>query len=104
FACGIMNYKRRLTFLFVGLFFLVLTAILSYIYMSYADFRRVEFFERLRQKSMTTVTLLAEVEEVDRELLKIIDRNTINEMWDEKVLVFDSRTQLIYSSLDDETI
>lgn len=99
-----MNYKKRLTFLFVGLFFLMLTAILSYIYMSYADFRRVEFFERLRQKSMTTVTLLAEVEAVDRELLKIIDRNTINEMWDEKVLVFDARNQLIYSSLDDETI
>ncbi len=99
-----MNYKKRLTFLFVGLFFLVLTTILSYIYVSYADFRRDEFFERLRQKSMTTVTLLVEVAEIDREILKIIDRNTINEMWDEKVLVFDEDDRLIYSSLDDETI
>ena len=99
-----MNYKKRLTLLFVGLFFFVLTTILSYIYVSYADFRRDEFFERLRQKSFSTVKLLAEVKEIDRDLLKIIDRNTINKMYDEKVLVFNEENQLIYSSLDDETI
>lgn len=99
-----MNYKKRLTLLFVGLFFIVMTAILSFIYISYAEFRREEFFERLRQKSFSTVKLLAEVNEVDRDLLKIIDRNTINEMYDEKILVFNQNNDLIYSSLDDETI
>lgn len=99
-----MNYKKRLTLLFVGLFLMVLTAILSYIYVSYADFRRDAFFERLREKSFSTVRLLAEVHQIDRDLLKIIDRNTINEMYDEKVLIFNEKNQLIYSSLDDETI
>lgn len=99
-----MNYKTRLTLLFVGLFLLVLSGILSYIYISYADFRRDEFFERLRQKSYFTVRLLAEVSEIDRDLLRIIDRNTINEMYDEKVLVFNEDNELVYSSLDDETI
>lgn len=99
-----MNYKQRLTLLFVGLFVLVLSSILSFIYLSYSEFRRDEFFERLRQKSYTTVRLLAEVNEVDQDLLKVIDRNTINEMYDEKVLVFNENSQLIYSSLDDEAI
>ncbi|MBT1701890.1 sensor histidine kinase [Chryseosolibacter indicus] len=99
-----MNYKKRLILLFVGLFLFVLTAILSFIYISYADFRREEFFERLREKSFSTVKLLAEVNEIDRDLLKIIDRNTINKMYDEKVLVFNEKNELIYSSLDDETI
>jgi len=99
-----MNYKLRLTLLFVGLSLLVLTSILSFIYWSYSDFRRDEFFERLRQKSYTTVRLLAEVSEVDKDLLKLIDQNTINEMYDEKVLVFNEKGELVYSSIDDEII
>lgn len=99
-----MNYKLRLTLLFVGLFLLVLTSILSFIYLSYSNFRRDEFFERLRQKSFTTVRLLAYVKEIDNEVLKVIDRNTINEMYDEKVLIFNEKNELVYSSIDDETI
>lgn len=99
-----MNYKLRLTLLFVGLFLFVLTSILSYVYWSYSDFRREEFFERLRQKSYTTVRLLAEVKEIDNDILKAIDRNTINEMYDEKVLIFNENNELVYSSIDDETI
>ncbi len=99
-----MNYKQQLTLLFVGLFFLVLASILTFIYVSYSEFRRDEFFERLRQKSYTTVRFLAVVKEIDEDLLKVIDRNTINEMYDEKVLVFDENNELIYSSIDDEPI
>src|SRR5690606_33927380 len=99
-----MNYKQRLTSLFVGMFLLVLTSILIFIYWSYSDFRREEFFERLRQKSYTTVRLLANVQEVDKDLLKLIDQNSINEMYDEKVLVFNEENHLIYSSIDDEVI
>ena len=99
-----MNYKKRLTLLFVGLFFIVLTTILSFIYISYADFRKEEFFERLRQKSFSTIQLLAEVREIDKDLLKIIDQNAINKMYDEKILIFNESNELIYSSLDDEAI
>ena len=99
-----MNYKTRLTLLFVGLFFVVLTAILSFIYVSYAEFRRDEFFERLKEKSFTTAKLLLEVKGIDTELLKLIDQNSINKMYDEKVLVFNDRNELIYSSLDDKKI
>lgn len=99
-----MNFKARLTFLFVGLFLVVLSLILAFIYVFYADFRRDEFFERLRQKCETTARLLVEVNEVDKDLLKIIDQNSINKMYDEKILVFDENNKLIYSSLDDETI
>lgn len=99
-----MNFKQRLTFSFVGSFLLLLSAILIFIYVSYSDFRREEFFERLRQKSYTTVRLLAKVQAVDYDLLKLIDRNSINEMYDEKVLVFNEKNELVYSSIDDETI
>ncbi|HEY9048885.1 MAG TPA: HAMP domain-containing sensor histidine kinase [Ohtaekwangia sp.] len=99
-----MNYKTRLTLLFVGLFFIVLTAILSFIYIAYSEFRRDEFFERLHEKSISTARLLVEVKGVDIGLLKIIDQNSINKMYDEKILIFDEDDKLIYSSLDDEKI
>ncbi|MBT1707581.1 HAMP domain-containing protein [Fulvivirgaceae bacterium PWU5] len=99
-----MNFKTRLTLLFVGLFVVVLTAILSFIYILYAEFRREEFFERLREKSFTTAKLLTEVKGMDLEVLKIIDQNSINKLYDEKILIFDSTNRLIYSSLDDEKI
>jgi len=99
-----MNYKARLTLLFVGLFFIVLTSILIFIYISYSDFRREEFFERLREKSFSTAKLLIDVKVVDINLLKVIDQNSINKMYDEKILIFDKNNVLIYSSLDDEKI
>src|SRR5690242_1226337 len=99
-----MNYKTRLTLLFVGMFFVVLTSILSFIYVSYSEFRRDEFFERLREKGFNTAKLLVDVKEVDVSILKIIDQNSINKMYDEKILIFDKDNKLIYSSLDDETI
>ncbi|MBL0740824.1 sensor histidine kinase [Chryseolinea lacunae] len=99
-----MNYKTRLTLLFVGLFFFVLSSILVFIYISYSEFRRDEFFERLREKSFNTAKLLIDVKEIDIGLLKIIDQNSINKMYDEKILIFDENNALIYSSLDDEKI
>lgn len=99
-----MNYKSRLILLYVGTFFLVFAATLAFVYISYAEFRREEYWERLQQKSLTTANLLLEVKEVDKHLLKIIDRNSIQRMFDEKVLVFDEKDELIYSSLDDEPI
>jgi two-component system sensor histidine kinase ArlS len=99
-----MNYKLKLVLLFLGMFFLVLSGILSFIYFSYADSRKHEFWERLRYKSIFTASLLEEVAESDRNLLKLIDQHTIHRMYDEKVLVFDEQNLLIYSSLDDEPI
>jgi two-component system sensor histidine kinase ArlS len=99
-----MNYKSRLTFLFAGLFLVVILSILAFIYIFYAEFRRDEFFERLREKCLTTANLLVEVKESDQHLLKVIDQNSIHKMYDEKVLVFNNKNVLIYSSLDDKTI
>lgn len=66
----------------------------------FEQFRKDEFKQRLQEKAETTVKLLMDVEEVDKELLKIIDKNTINNLYEEKVLVFDDSLNLIYSSLN----
>ena len=53
---------------------------------------------------MTTVELLLKVQEIDKQMLKIIDQNSINKLYNEKTLVFDENYRLLYSSIDDASI
>jgi signal transduction histidine kinase len=74
------------------------------IYFFFSSFRSEEFEERLSEKALTTAKLLLEVKEVDKQLLKLIDENTIHKLHNEKTLVFDENLNLIYSSIDDTVI
>lgn len=99
-----MTIRNRLS----GQFSLIVASILVLfsllIYITAARYRREEFHERLKQKARTTARLLIEVKEVDQILLKIIDRNNISALINEKVLIFNEKNQLIYSSVDDHII
>lgn len=96
-----MKLKHRFPLFFSFLFSLLLAIALCTIYFLFDNFRTQEFKERLSEKASTTVKLLLEVKEVDEEVLKIIDRNSINRLYSEKILVFNDKKQLIYSSIDD---
>lgn len=99
-----MNFKIRSAILFTALVATILLVSYVVIYVSYASFKEDEFYLRLEQKALTTYKFLTEVKEIDYEMLKVIDRNTINALYNEKVLIFDSTFKLIYSSIDDQAI
>lgn len=99
-----MTLKLRIS-LFISLLFTILFGIASsIIILFFSDFRKDEFRQRLEEKALTTIKLLIEVQEVDNQMLKIIDQNSINKLYNEKTLVFNSNYELIYSSLDDTRI
>ncbi|GAB3789701.1 HAMP domain-containing sensor histidine kinase [Spirosoma horti] len=99
-----MTIRNRIS----GQFTLIVASILIgfslLIYLVSATYRREEFYERLKSKARTTVRFLVEVKEVDRDLLRIIDRNTLTAMIDEKVLILDDNNKLVYSSVDDHLV
>ncbi|SFD32489.1 sensor histidine kinase [Spirosoma endophyticum] len=99
-----MTIRNRIALQFSLIVASILIVFSVLIFFVSATYRREEFYDRLKNKARTTVRFLIEVKEVDRELLKIIDRNTLTAMIDEKVLVFDARNRLIYSSVDDQVI
>jgi len=99
-----MNIKLRSALLFTALVAILLSVSYLVIYFIYADYRNEQVFQRLEQKAQTTYKLLVDVKEVDADLLKVIDQNTINMLNDEKILIFDSTYKLIYSSIDDQKI
>lgn len=99
-----MTLKNRISLL-VSLLFTILFGLAStLIFVLYSNFRKEEFRDRLEIKALSNIKLLVNVKEVDEQLLKMIDQNSINKLYDEKTLVFDSHYKLIYSSIDDAKI
>lgn len=99
-----MSLKLRFSIFFSLLFSGILGFVLILIISLFSEFRRTEFIDKLKERSENTLRLLVEVQEVDHNMLKIIDRNTINTLYQEKILIFDLDYNLIYSSIDDEVI
>lgn len=96
-----MNIRTKLTLRFTAIVATILVAFSLAVYFLSADYRREEFFNRLESRAVTTARLYVSVQEVDVELLRIIDKNSIHALFEEKVLIFDPSDKLVYSSLDD---
>lgn len=99
-----MTIKSKISYFASSIFTLLFGIACIVVFLVFSNFRKNEFRDRLSEKAFTTIKLLTEVKEVDNTLLKIIDKNAINELYNEKTLVFDSAFNLIYSSLDDTQI
>jgi signal transduction histidine kinase len=99
-----MTLKRQVAINVAVAFSILFGLAAGVIYYSFASFRKEEFKDRLEEKALTTAKLLLEVKELDNQLLKLIDQNTINKLYNEKTLVFDDKLRLIYSSIDDASI
>ena len=99
-----MNLKQRFSLAFSMLFSLILATLLLIVFTLFSNFRKEEIQNRLIEKAQTTVKLLGEVKNIDYTLLKLIDRETINNLYNEKTLIFNDSLVLIYSSIDDAVI
>lgn len=83
--------------LLIGITFLVINII-------YSENREEEFQQRQKQKISNTLFFLSEIKKTDNELIEAIDRLTINDLFDEKLLLFNEKKELIYSSVDDTPV
>ncbi len=77
---------------------------LFFIYTLFAEYREEEFQQRQKEKIKSTLFFLTEIKKADHDLLEAIDRLTINDLYDEKLLIFNADKKLIYSSIDDTPI
>jgi two-component system, OmpR family, sensor histidine kinase ArlS len=99
-----MKLREKIILLFSGSFLLVLGIALLTVYFSMAEYREQEFLQRLKERTTTTLRLLLDVQKIDHDLLRVLDETTINNFYDEKILLFDSAQNVIYSSVDDTAI
>ena len=99
-----LNIRGRLSFQFIWIVASILLLFSIAVYTATETYHSKEFFGRLRNKALTTARLLIEVNEVDYNTLKIFDRNTIQAMLQEKVVIYDSSDKEIYNSIDEEML
>jgi two-component system, OmpR family, sensor histidine kinase ArlS len=99
-----MNLRKRIILYFSITFAIVLGITSLSVFFSMDEYREQEFIQRLKEKTTTTLRLLIDVKEIDHDLLQALDETTINNLYDEKILLFDSAGHMIYSSVDDIVI
>ena len=92
-----MKIRTRLALQFTLIVAGILLVSTTAIYFSSSNYRHQEFIFRLKDKATTTARLLIEVEEVDTDLLRLIDRKTIT-LPQERILVYNYLNEEIYDS------
>lgn len=99
-----MRLNKKIQLLFSVSFLICLGIAFVAVFLLYSAYRQQEFFQRLKDKATITLKILVEVEQIDHDLLQVFDRNTINSLYEEKILLFDSSGKNIYTSLDDTKV
>jgi len=95
-----MEIRKKLTYLFVGIVALILLFSSLAIYYFSADHREEDFYNRLHDKGRNTAKLLLEVEEVDAALLQKIEAGSPQSLHEEKLLIYNYKDEILYSSDD----
>lgn len=95
-----MNIRLKLSIQFTAIVLSILVLFSISIYYFSSDFRKKDFSNRLEEKAITTAKLLIEVKEVDSVLLKIIDKNTVNILENENIIIYNELNKAIYKNTD----
>jgi signal transduction histidine kinase len=96
-----MNIREKVIIYFSIGSIPVIGAAFFLIFAIFNNYREVEFHQQQRERISTTLQFLNEIKGDDEDLQHALDRLTIYDYYDEKLLIFDSRHTLIYSSTED---
>jgi len=93
-----MQIRTRLTlqFLFIGGAIMIIAS--CSIYFSSARYRRDDFFQRLENKSTNTAKILVEIDEIDADLLRRIEKDNPINFPDEKIIILNYKNDTLYTS------
>ncbi len=93
-----MKIKFKIALLFTLLVTLIFLLLGSAIFYFSSLNRKNEFSQRLRNRALTTSRLLAELEEINKPLLRKIDSLTMNLLFEESVSIYTDKNELFYSN------
>ena len=99
-----MDIRKRLTTQFLGIVAFLLFISLMAIYISFAQGRKEEFYDRLGRKAKMVAQMLIDIEEIDTELLWKIEKNNPVNLANEKIIIFDYKNNVIYSTDEDNSL
>lgn len=95
-----MKIRTKIALQFTLIIALILATFSASFYYIAQQNRKDEFYKNLRDRALTRADLLIEVEEINKKLLKIIDKKTLQKLYSDKVLMFDDKDKLVYASYE----
>lgn len=99
-----MSIRKKILLYFSATVISLLGITLFFIYTLFYEYREEEFQQRQKQKITSTLKLLTETKQADESIIQAMDRLSIYEYYDEKLLIFNNGKEQIYSSIDDTEI
>ncbi|GGZ21820.1 two-component sensor histidine kinase [Echinicola pacifica] len=99
-----MRIRNRILIYFVTAVTILAAVSLTAVFILFSAYREEEFQQRQKAKIILTINLISQYKEKSENLSKSMDELTINDFFDEKLMIFDDEKSLIFSSLDDLSI
>lgn len=99
-----MQIKTKIALQFSIIVATILALFSLSIYYLSENYRKQEFYKSLKDRALTTARLLINEKEIDKKLLKIIDKNTLSTLYAVEVLVFNDSNAVSYSNYEADTI
>lgn len=93
-----MDIRKKLTARFILIVAIIISLSSISIYFSSAEYRKDDFRKRLKSKAINTAKLLIEVDEVDADLLKKIEKDNPVSLPNERIIIFNFKNEILYSS------
>jgi signal transduction histidine kinase len=93
-----MNIRSRITVIFFLIVIVVLTAISLSIYLLSANYRKIDFYRRLKNRAINTAKILVEIEEVNAELLQRLERNNPASLSSQYIVIYNYKNEILYQS------
>lgn len=95
-----MQIRSRLTLQFLLLVSTIVLLSFLLVYFFFKQLIEKDFESRLRDKAITSATLLFRVDQIDSALLKVIDRSKRDVLYGESITVYDTLNKAIYLNND----
>ena len=96
-----MEIRKKLLYQFIGIVAMILVFVSLSVYFLFSEGRKQEFYERLGSKAKMVAQMLIDIDEIDAELLKKIEKNNPVSLQNEKIIIYDFQDNIVYSTDED---
>jgi signal transduction histidine kinase len=97
-----MEIRKKLLYQFIGIVAMILLLSSFSVYISFSEGRKQEFYDRLASKATMVAQMLIDIDEIDAELLKRIEKNNPVSLPNEKIIIYDYQDRIVFSTDDNK--
>jgi signal transduction histidine kinase len=99
-----LKLRNKLALAYTITFIVIVGVTFCIIYVASENFRKEDFFKRLRNTTISKYKLLVEVDEINLHTLQLFDKNSTSTISDRQILIFDSSGRIIYNYGDNPQV